>query len=165
MGKGSFRCLQSRLARVTGLEPAASSVTGTRSNQLSYTRNVVRILENGAYFNLRRFFLRNTYLATSDAETRNHTELVSIKGTTPVEYAYAKSPMLLIMFIKSYVKSSVVRYPISLATNAKRVKSAEAMPSISIPLMLTLYSAYTERAKRVEVCRRQDLHLGPSLYE
>ena len=27
------------LARVTGLEPATSGVTGRRSNQLSYTRN------------------------------------------------------------------------------------------------------------------------------
>ncbi len=27
------------MARVTGLEPAASGVTGRRSNQLSYTRN------------------------------------------------------------------------------------------------------------------------------
>ena len=26
------------MARVTGLEPAASAVTGRRSNQLSYTR-------------------------------------------------------------------------------------------------------------------------------
>ncbi len=28
-----------RVARVTGLEPATSGVTGRRSNQLSYTRN------------------------------------------------------------------------------------------------------------------------------
>ncbi|CCD03582.1 protein of unknown function (plasmid) [Azospirillum baldaniorum] len=28
------------VARVTGLEPAASGVTGRRSNQLSYTRNM-----------------------------------------------------------------------------------------------------------------------------
>ena len=27
-----------KMARVTGLEPAASGVTGRRSNQLSYTR-------------------------------------------------------------------------------------------------------------------------------
>ena len=27
------------MARVTGLEPATSGVTGRRSNQLSYTRN------------------------------------------------------------------------------------------------------------------------------
>ena len=30
-----------RMARVTGLEPAASGVTGRRSNQLSYTRVLV----------------------------------------------------------------------------------------------------------------------------
>jgi hypothetical protein len=30
------------MARVTGLEPAASGVTGRRSNQLSYTRVLVR---------------------------------------------------------------------------------------------------------------------------
>ena len=29
------------MARVTGLEPAASGVTGRRSNQLSYTRALV----------------------------------------------------------------------------------------------------------------------------
>ncbi len=31
-----------KMARVTGLEPAASSVTGKRSNQLSYTRSLLR---------------------------------------------------------------------------------------------------------------------------
>jgi hypothetical protein len=32
-------CLKTLLARVTGLEPATSGVTGRRSNQLSYTRS------------------------------------------------------------------------------------------------------------------------------
>ncbi len=32
---------QVALARVTGLEPATSGVTGRRSNQLSYTRKAV----------------------------------------------------------------------------------------------------------------------------
>ena len=31
------------MARVTGLEPAASCVTGMRSNQLSYTRNSLAV--------------------------------------------------------------------------------------------------------------------------
>ena len=31
------------MARVTGLEPAASGVTGRRSNQLSYTRSFKRV--------------------------------------------------------------------------------------------------------------------------
>ena len=32
-------CLAPSLARVTGLEPATSGVTGRHSNQLSYTRS------------------------------------------------------------------------------------------------------------------------------
>ena len=32
---------EEKMARVTGLEPAASGVTGRRSNQLSYTRALV----------------------------------------------------------------------------------------------------------------------------
>jgi hypothetical protein len=32
-------CRKKPLARVTGLEPATSGVTGRRSNQLSYTRS------------------------------------------------------------------------------------------------------------------------------
>ena len=33
-----LNAISSEMARVTGLEPAASGVTGRRSNQLSYTR-------------------------------------------------------------------------------------------------------------------------------
>ncbi len=33
--------MKEEMARVTGLEPAASGVTGRRSNQLSYTRALV----------------------------------------------------------------------------------------------------------------------------
>ncbi|CAA7617219.1 hypothetical protein MTBLM5_200023 [Magnetospirillum sp. LM-5] len=36
------RPLEGRMARVTGLEPATSGVTGRHSNRLSYTRVVVR---------------------------------------------------------------------------------------------------------------------------
>jgi hypothetical protein len=36
---GERRIGPAPLARVTGLEPATSGVTGRRSNQLSYTRN------------------------------------------------------------------------------------------------------------------------------
>src|SRR5690606_21256325 len=35
---GNAGCRRSQVARVTGLEPATSGVTGRRSNQLSYTR-------------------------------------------------------------------------------------------------------------------------------
>ena len=35
------------MARVTGLEPAASGVTGRRSNQLSYTRVAIPTLSGG----------------------------------------------------------------------------------------------------------------------
>ena len=38
-GKTKLRQAVDRLARETGLEPAASAVTGRRSNQLSYSRN------------------------------------------------------------------------------------------------------------------------------
>jgi hypothetical protein len=34
----SGTAISKEMARVTGLEPAASGVTGRRSNQLSYTR-------------------------------------------------------------------------------------------------------------------------------
>ena len=37
-GKTKLRQAVDRLARETGLEPAASAVTGRRSNQLSYSR-------------------------------------------------------------------------------------------------------------------------------
>ena len=37
------------MARVTGLEPATSGVTGQHSNQLSYTRNPKQILITDRY--------------------------------------------------------------------------------------------------------------------
>ena len=37
------------MARVTGLEPATSGVTGRRSNQLSYTPLKVNILDKDRY--------------------------------------------------------------------------------------------------------------------
>tara|TARA_R110000868_G_scaffold408213_1_gene690764 strand:+ start:29112 stop:29450 length:339 start_codon:yes stop_codon:yes gene_type:complete len=48
-----------RVARVTGLEPAASGVTGRRSNQLSYTRLVWRGLYKGRFGLARAFFQKN----------------------------------------------------------------------------------------------------------
>ena len=39
--KKSSMTVWEEMARVTGLEPAASGVTGRRSNQLSYTRALV----------------------------------------------------------------------------------------------------------------------------
>ncbi|GBQ29070.1 hypothetical protein AA13594_1217 [Gluconacetobacter azotocaptans DSM 13594] len=38
----ALRPQETTVARVTGLEPATSGVTGRRSNQLSYTREGVR---------------------------------------------------------------------------------------------------------------------------
>ncbi len=38
--------IRRKVARVTGLEPAASGVTGRRSNQLSYTRSVCGAVSN-----------------------------------------------------------------------------------------------------------------------
>ncbi len=35
-----------RMARVTGLEPATSGVTGRRSNQVSYTRTPLQVAAN-----------------------------------------------------------------------------------------------------------------------
>tara|TARA_A100001391_G_scaffold105632_1_gene70634 strand:+ start:3505 stop:3795 length:291 start_codon:yes stop_codon:yes gene_type:complete len=50
------------VARVTGLEPAASGVTGRRSNQLSYTRLVWRGLYKGWFGLARAFFQKNEAL-------------------------------------------------------------------------------------------------------
>ena len=36
-----------KVAGVTGLEPAASGVTGRRSNQLSYTPNIIMVGDDG----------------------------------------------------------------------------------------------------------------------
>ena len=38
LGKYFVALLKTRVARVTGLEPVTSAVTGQHSNQLSYTR-------------------------------------------------------------------------------------------------------------------------------
>jgi hypothetical protein len=45
IGRNAKAC--AALARVTGLEPATSGVTGRRSNQLSYTRSRPQRLEAG----------------------------------------------------------------------------------------------------------------------
>ena len=57
------------MARVTGLEPAASGVTGQRSNQLSYTRlcfNKARLLARSFYnvngfYALMQFYFKRCY--------------------------------------------------------------------------------------------------------
>ncbi len=40
-----FDFKEEKVARVTGLEPATSGVTGRHSNQLSYTRAVLHVLK------------------------------------------------------------------------------------------------------------------------
>lgn len=42
--------MEKEMARVTGLEPAASCVTGMRSNQLSYTRQFFSKVVNDGFY-------------------------------------------------------------------------------------------------------------------
>ncbi|GBR49054.1 hypothetical protein AA106556_1925 [Neokomagataea tanensis NBRC 106556] len=80
------------MARVTGLEPATSGVTGRRSNQLSYTRNVYSIMSSllkrikALYKNDRDKVARVTGLepATSGVTGRRSNQLSYTRNICPV---------------------------------------------------------------------------------